>query len=85
MSNFTNFRAVLDELTDEVARARYQFLADHLNGWFRQLDQTPVVNEVVQDLQSSLDFDKWYAERKASAGGMAGSGNARIRLVPGRK
>ncbi|WP_375780477.1 hypothetical protein ACE103_17705 [Bradyrhizobium sp. ma5] len=70
MSDFTNFRAVYDELTDEVSRSRHQFVAGHLQNWFRHLDETPQVSEVIQDLQADLDFDAWYAEQKENSQGM---------------
>jgi hypothetical protein len=41
--DLTNFRAVFDELTDEVNRATYQFLPDHIANWFKTLDTTPRV------------------------------------------
>jgi hypothetical protein len=62
MSDFTNFRAVYDELTDEVTRARYQFLPDHLRNWFAQLDSTPQVSAIVGRLQDGLDFDGWVQQ-----------------------
>jgi hypothetical protein len=39
--DFVNFRAVYDELTDEVERAKYQFIPDHPKSWYRTLDTTP--------------------------------------------
>jgi hypothetical protein len=59
MSDFTNFRAVYDELTDEVTRARYPFLPDHLRNWFDHLDSTPQVAPIVSRLQHGLDIDGW--------------------------
>ena len=76
MSDFANFRAVYDELTDEVSRSRHQFLPDHLRSWFRHLKETPGVNEIVAHLESGLDFDNWYAEQKTRQTG-AGSGTLR--------
>jgi hypothetical protein len=74
MSDFTNFRAVYDDLTDEVGRARYQFVADHLKNWFVQLDETPGVSEIVERLQNGLDFQSWYEEQKNSIRSVIGSG-----------
>lgn len=58
--NFANFRAVYDDLTDEVARATHQFLPDHLRNWFQTLDTTPQVSRIVQRLQESVDFQQWW-------------------------
>jgi hypothetical protein len=41
--DFANFRAVYDDLTQEVMRAYVQFLADHISNWFRTLDTTSEV------------------------------------------
>ena len=57
--DFSNFRAVYDELTDEVGRARYQFLSDHLANWFQTLDTTPRVASVMRRLEASVDYAKW--------------------------
>ena len=35
--DFANFRAVYDELTDEVQQASHQFLPDHVANWFAEL------------------------------------------------
>jgi len=51
-SDFANFRAVYHELTDEVGRASYQFLPDHLANWHRTLDTTPRVAEAVRRLDA---------------------------------
>ena len=71
--DFANFRAVYDDLTDEVLRAHNQFLVDHLANWFRIIDTTPAVSSVVRHLQSGLDFDSWYKEQSATATGMGGN------------
>jgi hypothetical protein len=76
MSDFSNFRAVYDELTDEVTRARYQFVADHLRNWFEHLDDTPAVLLIVSRLQSELDFPEWYKQQKATVRSMVGAGPA---------
>jgi hypothetical protein len=60
--NFVNFRAVYDELTDEVARARYQFLPGHLQNWFATVDATPDVSRIVEHLQSGLDLPTWLQQ-----------------------
>jgi len=62
MNDFTNFRAVYDDLTDEVAGASYQFLPDHLRNWFDRLDGTPQVAAIVGRLQHGLDFDGWVQQ-----------------------
>jgi hypothetical protein len=67
MSDFTNFRAVYDELTDEVARASYAFLPDHLRNWFDHLDSTPQVAAIVQKLEHGLDIDGWIQRAMADS------------------
>jgi len=59
MSDFTNFRAVYDDLTDEVSRARYPFIPDHLRNWFKHLDETPRVSAIVRRLEHGLDIDRF--------------------------
>jgi hypothetical protein len=67
MSDFTNFRGVYDELTDEVMRSHMQFLSDHLRNWFEVLDTTEMVAPIIQRLQSGLDYKKWRDEQIANA------------------
>jgi hypothetical protein len=62
MSDFTNFRAIYDELTDEMTRASHQFLPDHLRNWFDQLDNTPRVSEIVARLQDGVDIVGWLQQ-----------------------
>jgi hypothetical protein len=62
MSNFTNFRAIHDELTDEMTRASHKFLPDHLRNWFDQLDNTPRVSEIVARLQDGVDIVGWLQQ-----------------------
>jgi hypothetical protein len=57
--NFTNFRAVYDDLTDEVTRSRPQFMADHIDNWFALIDETPMVSDVVKRLEASVGFDRY--------------------------
>jgi hypothetical protein len=57
--NFTNFRAVYDELTDEVTRSRPQFLPDHLDNWFALIDETPGVRDVVRQIESSASLEQY--------------------------
>jgi hypothetical protein len=57
--DFANFRAVYDELTDEVLRSHVQFLADHLANWLRTLDTTDDVAPIIQSLQSKIEFEPW--------------------------
>jgi hypothetical protein len=59
--NFINFRAVYDELTDEVLRSSNAFLPDHLQHWFEHLDETPDVARVVAELQKLANADEWLA------------------------
>lgn len=74
MSDFTNFRAVYDELTDEVSRSTNAFLPDHLRNWFEQLDNTPRIAEIVQRLQGGLEIGPWLAAALNSGGSFLGSG-----------
>jgi hypothetical protein len=57
--DFANFRAVYDELTDEVGRARYTFLPDHIENWLRTLDTTPRVSETIKRLEQSVNYREW--------------------------
>jgi hypothetical protein len=57
--DFSNFRAVYDELTDEVNRAKYQFIPDHLTNWFRTLDTTPRIASIVRQLEANVDYKTW--------------------------
>lgn len=57
--DFANFRAVYDELTDEVDRARYTFLPDHIENWFRTLDTTPRVSEIIKRLEQGVNYREW--------------------------
>jgi hypothetical protein len=61
-ANFANFRAVYDELSDEVTRARHAFLPDHLRNWLATIDETPDVSRIVEQLQSGLDFPTWFQQ-----------------------
>jgi hypothetical protein len=40
--NFVKFRAVYDDLTDEVGRSTHAFLQERLRNWFSSLDETPM-------------------------------------------
>jgi hypothetical protein len=73
MSDFSNFRAVYNELSDAVTSAKYQFFQDHLENFFRNIDDTLRVHRVVADLESRVDFPTWYAECKETMGSMVGS------------
>jgi hypothetical protein len=63
-----NFRAVYDELTDEIDRTSYQFLPDHLANWFRTLDTTPRISSVVKRLENGVDYQTWRHELTRSRG-----------------
>jgi hypothetical protein len=73
VSDFSNFRALYDELTDAVSQARHQFLPDHLRNWFEHLDETPRVAVIIQRLQQGLDFDTWYKQTESTGGSFVGS------------
>jgi hypothetical protein len=64
--DFANFRAVYDELSQEVMRSNVQFLPDHLANWFRTLDTTSEVAPIIQKLQSGIDFETWHEELQVS-------------------
>jgi hypothetical protein len=66
--DFANFRAVYDQLTDEVERARYQFIPDHLAGWYRTLDTTPRVAAVIRRLEGGVDYQTWRHDLTRSRG-----------------
>ncbi|MEA2860176.1 MAG: hypothetical protein QOC72_2215 [Methylobacteriaceae bacterium] len=66
MSDFSNFRAIYDELTDEVSSARYQFIPDHLQRWFEHIEDAPSIAEIVHKLQEGLNFEEWYEAAKAT-------------------
>ena len=68
MSNFTNFRVVYDELTDEVMRATLQFLPEHIKAWFKHLEATPKVSAVIHQLEFGLDIERWAAQAMADRG-----------------
>ena len=73
MSDFSNFRAVFDEVTDDVMRARYQFFAEHLQNWLSTLDDTPQVKTIVERLQKGLDVKEFLKKSHATGGSMVGS------------
>src|SRR5882724_7646359 len=75
--NFVNFRALYDDLTDEVMRSSEAFLKDHLANWFEHIDETPAVGALIQSLEAGLDFDNFKEEREATIQSMAGSGQLR--------
>jgi hypothetical protein len=62
--NFTNFRAVYDDLTGEVERSSEQFLPDHLENWFALIDETPEVQEIVRSLESGVFMEYIHWPRK---------------------
>jgi hypothetical protein len=74
MSDFSNFRAVYNELTDAVMSSRYQFFRDHLANFFDSIDQTPNAAHIVSELEGRVDLIPWYEECKKSVGSMVGSG-----------
>ncbi len=74
LSDFSNFRAVYDELTDTVARSRHQFFADNLRNWFSVLDQTPDVKEIIARIESGIDIKAFLTAANATRGSFVGSG-----------
>jgi hypothetical protein len=81
--NFANFRAVYEDLTYEVTRARHQFLPDHLRNWFEVIDETPSVHRVVEQLQGGLDLPAWLQQNRATPG-LMGLGNASMQWPESR-
>jgi hypothetical protein len=82
--NFTNFRAVYDDLTGEVERSSEQFLPDHLENWFRLIDETPGVREIVRELERPifLTFITWFQEvRKFDTSPLSDRSKARSNLT----
>jgi hypothetical protein len=57
--SLTSFRAVYDELTEEVIRSRAQFLADHLDNWFEFINETPAVLEFVKRVEGSVGLEQY--------------------------
>jgi DNA-directed RNA polymerase subunit K/omega len=74
LSDFSNFHAVYNELTDAVMSSRYQFFKDHLANFFDTIDQTPNAAAIVSELESRVDLMPWYEESKNSVGSFVGSG-----------
>lgn len=74
MSDFTNFRAIYDELTDAVARSRHKFFVDALTAWFDHLDETPAVAEEIKQLESGQDAAAFLAQAQSTKGSFIGSG-----------
>lgn len=74
MSDFSNFSAVYNELTDAVTSAKHQFFKDHLVNFFDTIDLTPNAARVVHGLETRVNFPKWYEECQKSTGSMVGSG-----------
>jgi hypothetical protein len=71
--DFVNFRAVYDELTDEVIRSKSGFVADHLRNWFQNIDETPQIAPIIKELERNQDFDAFFdRSRKTGTGGLAG-------------
>lgn len=73
MSDFSNFRAVYDELTDEVIRSKHQFMQEHIANWFTVIDDTPEASGLVQHLQGRQDVQEFLKRSAESAGSFVGS------------
>ncbi len=63
---FADFRAVYDEVTDEVQRARTQFLADHLENWFAVIYQTADAKDLVQKLMNVSGYWRWKLDLEST-------------------
>lgn len=72
--DFVNFRAVYDELTDEVLRSRRAFVADHLQNWFRNIDETPKIAPAIKDLECDLNFEDFFERSSKTGTGGLGMG-----------
>ena len=49
-----------------MIRSHVQFLTDHQSNWFRTLDTTSEVAQIIQKLQSGIDFEPWKKELEVS-------------------
>lgn len=65
-SDFADFRIIFDEVTDEVNRARSQFLADHLENWFATIQQTTEVKGLVQHLMNASGYWRWKLDLEST-------------------
>lgn len=74
MSDFSNFRAVYNELADAVTSSRHQFFKDHLANFFDTIDQTPNAQQIVTQLENRIQLMPWYNQCKESVGSFVGSG-----------
>ena|ERR1700716_2442568 len=72
--DFTNFRAVYDQYTDEVLHARATFFNDHLKRWLKHIDRSSHSGPIIQRLQNGLDFEKFWQESEKTAGKSLGAG-----------
>lgn len=70
---FFNFRAVFDDQIDSISNANHQFFADHLRNWYSTLDETPVIKDVIAQLQSGVDIQKFLDEADKTGGSFVGS------------
>lgn len=57
--DFANFRAVYDELTDEVERSSHIFVSDHLRNWLQALDTTSNVAPIIKRLEAGVNYLQW--------------------------
>ena len=63
-----------DDASSDVIAANHKFLAERLRTWLQTIDSNHIVSPVVRNLESLVDFDKWYADQSTSVGSMVGSG-----------
>jgi hypothetical protein len=72
------FKSLIDEfdsITSDVMNASNTNFPTNLDRWFEVLDEDQFAFQTIRDLTLNSDFDKWYADRKATVGSMVGSGN----------
>lgn len=71
---YDDFAQDYSDRIDDIRRADWRNFPRALSDWLQLIDQSPHSAELVRDLGSRVDFDPWYAQAKASVGGMVGSG-----------
>ena len=70
----TEFFQDYEDASNDVMRANQKFFIEKLRAWFQTIDSNKTASPIIQKLESIVDFDKWYEDQSASAGGMVGSG-----------
>lgn len=71
---FDDFLQDYADRTDDIRRADWRNFPRVLSDWLQLLEASPHSADVVRALDGRVDFGIWYAQAKASVGGMVGSG-----------